>query len=126
MRISVDQGVDRPIYIQIYRQIVDGIARGEISNGEPLSPIRSLAASLGVSPGTVARSYDLLAERRLTTSNRRGGTTVASDARRTAQDMWRAQLIDALKDALTSGVSPAAIRDCLDGFLPQRPGTECR
>lgn len=124
MRICVDLSQDQPIYVQIYQQVVEGLIRGDITGGEALSPIRSLAASLGVSPGTVARAYDLLAEQRLTYSNRRGGTTIATDARVAAQNIWRTQLAHHVKEALRSGAPPTAIRDYLDSLLPPRRRTE--
>ena len=117
MRISVDLGVDQPIYAQIYQQVVRGLIRGEITSGEALSPIRALADSLSVSPGTVARAYDLLAEHRLTNSNRRGGTTIARGARVTAQNLWRTELANHVKEALRSGVPPSVIRAYLHSLF---------
>jgi DNA-binding transcriptional MocR family regulator len=56
--------------------VEQAIRRGELVAGELLPPIRLVASELGVSAGTVAAAYKLLAARGLTTADRRKGTRV--------------------------------------------------
>jgi DNA-binding transcriptional MocR family regulator len=60
----------------IASSIEASVASKAIPPGELLPPIRDLASSLGVSPGTVAAAYRLLGQRGLTASDRRRGTRV--------------------------------------------------
>ena len=52
------------------------VLSGALAPGELLPPVRTLAAALGVSAGTVAAAYRLAGQRGLTLSDRRRGTRV--------------------------------------------------
>lgn len=57
MYIQLDPSSDIAIYEQLTRQIIEGIARGELQAGERLPSVRGLAADLGVNMHTVNKSY---------------------------------------------------------------------
>lgn len=57
MYIQLDPSSDIAIYEQLTRQIIEGIARGELRAGERLPSVRGLAADLGVNMHTVNKSY---------------------------------------------------------------------
>jgi DNA-binding transcriptional MocR family regulator len=61
----------------IYDDVETAIRAGRVRPGQQLPPVRSLAAALGVSPGTVAASYRRLRERGLLAAHGRRGTVVA-------------------------------------------------
>jgi DNA-binding transcriptional MocR family regulator len=61
----------------IYDDVEAAIRAGRLRPGQHLPPVRSLAAILGFSPGTVAASYRRLRERGLLTAHGRRGTVVA-------------------------------------------------
>jgi DNA-binding transcriptional MocR family regulator len=61
----------------IYDDVEAAIRAGRLRPGQHLPPVRSLAATLGVSPGTVAASYRRLRERGLLAAHGRRGTMVA-------------------------------------------------
>jgi DNA-binding transcriptional MocR family regulator len=54
------------------------IAGGELDPGAKLPPVRELAATLAVSPATVAAAYRMLRQRGLVTAHGRRGTVVAA------------------------------------------------
>lgn len=60
MVIRIDQSDEAPIYLQIRDQIIEGIARGELSPGDSLPSVRQLAADLGINLHTVNKAYAVL------------------------------------------------------------------
>lgn len=62
MEIVVSNKASRPLYEQIATQIKTAIMRGELSEGEPVPSVRSLARSLHISVLTVQKAYATLQE----------------------------------------------------------------
>ena len=60
MNIFIDNKSGAPIYDQIYSQIKAATIGGELSEGEALPSIRSLAKDLRISVVTTKRAYDEL------------------------------------------------------------------
>ena len=58
--IYVEKGREKPMYEQIYSELVDEILSGALKAGETLPPTRSLAEELSVSRNTVDRAYQQL------------------------------------------------------------------
>ena len=64
---------DRPVYLQIYRQLRDDVVRGTFAHGERLPSKRLLADETGVSTITVEHAYALLCEEGYAESRERSG-----------------------------------------------------
>ncbi len=77
MLISLDIGSSIPIYVQLRNQIVTGIGRGELKEGERLPTVRQLAQDAGVNTMTVNKTYQLLKTEGFITVDRRRGATVS-------------------------------------------------
>lgn len=77
MIISLDTGSSIPIYVQLRNQIVTGIGRGELKEGERLPTVRQLAEDAGVNTMTVNKTYQLLKMEGFITIDRRRGATVS-------------------------------------------------
>jgi GntR family transcriptional regulator len=60
MQLFVAPSADVPIYRQIMRQIIEGIATGRLVPGEKLPSHRELAEQIVVAPLTVKKAYDEL------------------------------------------------------------------
>ena len=60
MDIVLSQKSDKPIYTQIYEQIAAQIMNGEISAGEKLPPIRTVAVNLRISVIPVKQAWEQL------------------------------------------------------------------
>ena len=97
--VAVDGALSAPPYRQITDAVLAGVALGALARGDRLPPVRSLAAELGVAPGTVARAYKELEARGTILTRGRAGTFVAASA-------------DARADA-----AHQAVRRCLDTLL---------
>lgn len=60
MEILINNHTSKPLYEQIADQIKASIISGELTAGEAIPSIRSLAKSLHISVLTVQKAYDLL------------------------------------------------------------------
>lgn len=76
MLLQLDFSSETPIYRQIRDQIVLGIARGALLDGQKLPTVRALADECGVNAMTVSKAYQLLKAEGYLTADRRGGTAV--------------------------------------------------
>lgn len=78
MIIEIDSRSEEPIYMQLRKQIIIGIARGELKPNEQLPTVRQFADELGVNTMTVSKGYQQLREEGYLITDRRKGTLVAS------------------------------------------------
>jgi len=76
MYIELDKGDKRALWLQIVDQVIDYIAKGKLSPGDPLVPTRQLAQELAISRSSVQIAYEELQSRGYVTTSRRGGTRV--------------------------------------------------
>ncbi len=74
--IQIDLRSDLPIYLQIIEQIKHQIAEGTLGPGDQLPTVRALAQELRVNFNTVARSYRLLDEAGVISTQRGRGTYI--------------------------------------------------
>jgi GntR family transcriptional regulator len=76
MNIQLDFRSDIPIYLQIVEQVQQQIANGGIKLGDQLPTVRALAAELRINFNTVARSYRLLDESGIISTQQGRGTYI--------------------------------------------------
>ncbi|MCH9276457.1 GntR family transcriptional regulator [Bifidobacterium amazonense] len=77
MIIDIDQRGDVPIYEQLHRQIIAGIANDELAPGDQLPSVRALAVGLGINLHTVNKAYALLRDEGYLVMRRGSGAVVA-------------------------------------------------
>lgn len=77
MILEIDPHSEEPIYLQLRKQIIIGIARGELKPNEQLPTVRQFADELGVNTMTVSKGYQQLREEGYLITDRRKGTLVA-------------------------------------------------
>ena len=91
MFLKIDFDSQEPIYRQIRTQVVHGVATGELSPGDSLPSVRSLASDLGVNMHTVNKAYAMLRDEGYIRMRGRSGAVVADCASsvRTQEDKDR-------------------------------------
>ena len=99
MHITINSKDGVPIYRQIANQIRYMVASNLLEPGEEISPVRTLALALNVTPNTVVKAYDEL-EAAGVIFKRRGAGTYISDEQSPLADRERRRIIDARIDAL--------------------------
>ena len=85
---------NKPIYIQIADNLCDRILSRELSPGSRIPSVREWGAKIGVNPNTVARSYDLLTDRKVIFNQRGIGFFVADDAINVIRETERRKFIE--------------------------------
>ena len=99
MNITIDTKDGVPIYRQIANQIRYMVASGILQPGEEISPVRTLALALNVTPNTVVKAYDELNTAGVI-FKRRGAGTYISDEQSPLADRERRRIIETRIDAL--------------------------
>lgn len=120
LQIEVDLGAGVPPYEQIRLQVLAHVAAGRLVPDDRLPTIRTLAADLGVAPGTVQRAYRELESAGVVVTRRRTGTVVAQppagavDAHLSALREDARRLVDRARAA---GLDDEAVLDLVRGAL---------
>lgn len=76
MILSLDMNSKVPIYVQLRNQIVMGIGKGELAEGESLPTVRQLAQDAGINTMTANKAYQILKAEGFIAIDRRKGATV--------------------------------------------------
>ncbi len=79
---DIDTKSDVPLGEQVRRAVRRAIAEGALRKGDPLPPVRRVAAKTGVNLNTVARAYRQLEEEGLVETVRGRGTVIHAERAR--------------------------------------------
>lgn len=85
---------NKPIYIQIADNMCEQILSGKLTPGERIPSVREWGATIGVNPNTVARSYELLSDKKIIVNQRGIGFFVAGDAISLIRGIERASFLE--------------------------------
>ncbi len=77
MLIEIDFNSSEALYIQLRNQIIMGIAKDMLKEGESLPSVRQMASDLGVNMHTVNKAYALLRQDGYVKLDRRNGAVVS-------------------------------------------------
>lgn len=61
---------DIPIYIQLYQQVIRRILDGNITEGEALPSVRTVAAEYQLNPVTISKAYQMLQDEQIVEKQR--------------------------------------------------------
>lgn len=121
--LHVDEQDNRPIYLQIVRQIRDQVGSGTLQPGDELPAIRELADSLGVNLHTVRSAYLRLRDDGIITMRlgRRAKISKPPERTRTSEgkrrDALQQRLDELITDALLEGMATDELRELVDQRL---------
>lgn len=96
MVIQINRQSGEPAYLQIAGQIKNLIAVGRLQPGERLSPIRQLAAELGIAHNAVARAYKELAGEGVIATRRGLGSFVSDQPDQSPLAQRRSELLSSI------------------------------
>jgi GntR family transcriptional regulator len=96
MNISIDLRSDIPIYLQIVEQVRQQVASGGIKPGAQLPTVRALASELRINFNTVSRSYRLLDEAGIISTQQGRGTYILEIPLPEIAERLRLESLDAL------------------------------
>jgi GntR family transcriptional regulator len=127
MYITIDETDRRPIYRQVADEIKGLIARGSLSEGMALPPVRQVADDLGVNLNTIATAYRELQKEGLLKVRHGSGAVVSS--RRVVQQSdneMRKALRSSLAHLVLAGLPRTEIMEIVneevrDLFRRERP-----
>ncbi len=113
MILKIDFESETPIYEQLRRQIIHGIASGKLEKGESLPSVRQMAEDIGINLHTVNKAYNILKSEGYLNIDRRSGAVVSSVFPRNTEEFN-----EKLKDELQYIVSEVYCRGITkDEFL---------
>ncbi|WP_411678932.1 GntR family transcriptional regulator [Clostridium thailandense] len=76
MLLKIEFESDIPIYIQLKRQIIQGIAKSELQEGDSLPSVRQMAEDIGINMHTVNKAYNILKGDGFVSIDRRKGAII--------------------------------------------------
>lgn len=76
MIIKIDFESEMPIYEQLRRSIIEGIASGDLKPGESLPSVRQMAEDIGINLHTVNKAYNILKSDGYLNIDRRTGAVI--------------------------------------------------
>ncbi|KPI00793.1 transcriptional regulator, GntR family with aminotransferase domain containing protein [Actinobacteria bacterium OK074] len=92
------------------------MAAGRLAPGQPLPPMRELAAELGVNPNTVAAAYRTLRERGVIETAGRRGSRVRPKPATTGREFVRVEVPRGVRDAARGNPDPALLPPLAGAF----------
>jgi len=118
--LKIDFDSDIPIYVQIKNQVVEGIARGELEEGEELPSVRGLADDIGVNMHTVNKAYSLLKDEGYIKIDRRKGAFVSRSLKSSNEEFRESlnyELEYYMAECFNRGISKEDIKSYIDAIF---------
>ncbi|RDW20865.1 GntR family transcriptional regulator [Oceanobacillus arenosus] len=121
MFININLESAEPIYIQLEHQIIEGIAKGKLSPGDPLPSVRSLASDIGINLHTVNKVYQLLKQGGYIVIHRQKGVVINPDGPPKADEEYKQNLIASIHPLIAASIcrgmdEEAFLRICKEVF----------
>lgn len=116
--LEIDFNSDEALYMQLYRQIIMGIACSRIKQGEVLPSVREMADNIGINMHTVNKAYAVLKqEGYLKLDRRRGAVIFVDEDKKRALDEMKRELNVVLAKAVCKNVTREDAHDAIDSIF---------
>ena len=99
MIIKIDFESEMPIYEQLKRSIIEGIAAGDLKPGESLPSVRQMAEDIGINLHTVNKAYNILKSDGYLNIDRRTGAVINENYPKNSEE-FNEKLVRELTDLL--------------------------
>ena len=107
-----------PLYVQLVEQIKRAVQVGILRPGDPLPPVRRIAAELHIALNTIVKAYGELEALGIIETRGGAGTVICAEVdsllRRQAVDQVRQRLHELASDAAALEVSERELREWLE------------
>ena len=118
MVIRIDFGSSEALYVQLYNQIIYGIANAQLLPGDTLPSVRELADDIGINMHTVNKAYAILRQEGYLRLDRRNGAVISVDSDKLrAMAQLKNEMRISLAKALCRGLSDEEIHAVTDEVL---------
>ena len=84
----------KPIYLQIAERLMEQVLAGQLATDDRMPSVRDVAASMGVNPNTVMRTFDYLQGEEIIFNRRGVGYFVAGDAKEKIMALQRKEFLE--------------------------------
>ena len=84
----------KPIYLQIAERLMEQVLAGQLAVDDRMPSVRDVAASMGVNPNTVMRTFDYLQSEEIIFNRRGVGYFVAPDAKERIMALQRKEFLE--------------------------------
>jgi DNA-binding transcriptional regulator YhcF (GntR family) len=126
MLFDIDGESDIPIYEQIVRQVIFGVASGTVRPGEMLPGVRDVAMRHVVNFNTVAKAYQELQREGVVVARAGRGMEVTPEApalcRTRRKEIVQNRIREALQEAVHSALTPDELRRLVEEELARANG----
>lgn len=129
MLLKIDFESEMPIYEQLRRQIIIGIATGELSLGEELPSVRQLGGDIGINLHTVNKTYNILKNEGYLIIDRRKGAMIKDslpEANEKYIEMLENELSYLISDSKNRGIEKDEFLKRCSEFYDKLNGREDR
>ena len=118
---TLDFSSRKPIYEQLYNNLVKRVSLGIMKPNDNLPPVRTLATELSVNPNTVSKAYKLLEADGYICSAVGKGSFISPDISEiTAEKQVAIESLEAeLKKAIALGLTKGELLEIADRHFPK-------
>lgn len=115
MYLKIDFNSEEAFYVQLYNQIIFGIATSRFREGDTLPSVRQLADEIGINMHTVNKAYSILKQEGYIRLDRRYGAVIALDVdKMKALEEMKKELLMTLAKGSCKNITRQEVHDLID------------
>jgi GntR family transcriptional regulator len=120
MRLQIDLSSKVPIFEQLCRRVKQGIASGQLKEGDRLPAVRDLAMLLVINPNTVQKAYAELAGEGLVYGRKGMGMFVRAVRQKLNDDERRRRVEEVADNLITEAILLGYSREEVEEVMSER------